>query len=100
VTDGPYSGSGGGYGGGGGGGAGTGYLLPIGCGGTNGGPGLNDTTGCGLGGDSFYLDDTLPPAAGKGGLFLGGIGNGGNSGLVILSYTPPDGVCRLNQASY
>jgi hypothetical protein len=34
----------------------------------------------------------LPDAAGAGAV---GPSGGGNAGLVILTYMPPDGVCRL-----
>jgi hypothetical protein len=65
---------------------------------------LPDACGTGaLGSATWTTATTLSATAGAGGA-PGGYGygpqpgtegNGGNSGLVILTYSPPDGVCRL-----
>lgn len=54
----------------------------------------------GLGSNTWATVTTLPDAAGAGGQagYVTGAeysAFGGNGGLVILKYTPPDGVCRL-----
>jgi hypothetical protein len=47
----------------------------------------------GLGAASWATATTLPAAAGAGGSVTAG--QGGNAGLVILSYTSPTGACSL-----
>jgi hypothetical protein len=80
-------GGGGGFGAGGGNGNGSG-----GGGGSYGGLGVcgEGFEGCGgvsEGAVTWTTATVLPSAA--------GVAGGGNGGLVILTYTPPDGVCRL-----
>jgi hypothetical protein len=102
------AGGGGGFGGGGGTGP-----LGFGAGGNGGTAGGNGGCGCGCTGAACYdspgssagantwaTATMLPLAAGTGGAggpaqWGEGRAFGGNGGLVILTYTPPDGVCRL-----
>jgi hypothetical protein len=49
----------------------------------------------GLGANVWSTATTLPTAAGIGGQAAG---QGGNAGLIILSYIPPTGVCALQDA--
>ena len=101
-------GGGGGFGGGGGGGGCEGpvYYYGICDGAAGGSEGMNGQTlpgegPGGLGATTWAAATTLPGAAGAGGVWVipgsgpWAFGSGGNAGLVILTYTPPDGVCRL-----
>lgn len=91
-------GGGGGFGGAGGNGDGSG-----GGGGSYGGDGScgEGFIYCGSilgpqGARAWETATALPSAAGAGGEgTFPASGWGGNGGLVILTYTPPDGVCRL-----
>jgi hypothetical protein len=51
----------------------------------------------GLGATNWSTSATLPAAAGAGGggNIGGATANGGNAGLVILTYFSPTGVCSL-----
>jgi hypothetical protein len=85
-------GGGGGFGGGGGACFNDGSSLPS-AGGSNGASANNVATSIGgLGASTWASSTTLPAAAGAGGSTDG---QGGNAGLVILTYTPPNGTCSL-----
>ena len=87
-------GGGGGFGGGGGASS-PADAVPATAGGSN-GAGASNTIGTaalgGLGASTWSASTSLPASAGAGGQ---GTGQGGNAGLVILSYVSPTGVCSL-----
>ncbi len=87
-------GGGGGFGGGGGATSGPyGAFLPPTAGGTNGGDSLASLPTLGaLGSLNWALQKSVPPAAGAPGTIQG---TGGNAGLVILTYTSPNGQCSM-----
>ncbi|MCL2505862.1 MAG: hypothetical protein FWE93_06475, partial [Alphaproteobacteria bacterium] len=84
---------------GGGGGFGSGGGAPSGAaGGSNGGNGSSGGGySGGLGANNWATDTTLNVNAGKirPHTTLNQCSQGGNAGLIILNYIPPDDVCRL-----
>lgn len=88
-SNGGGGGSGGGYGSGGGSG---GYYSDGGAGGSNGADGNADLANGGLGALNWAASTTLPTDAGIGATSMS---EGGNAGLIIMTYTSPTASCSL-----